>query len=536
MRLALDFPSWVERRVLHVDHIDTQTTRWRTGVMFRWPPRTDFAPSARPWRGETVYVPLDLLAKGPLAGLDGMRPDGSPVPYLPYARSARLAYLGVASILTSLAKESEREELEGDIRKTVRTITEASPAVALDLFEAATGPGGKLSEFVPAGHPVHGLLRELATGLMLLVPARYEPEDEAVYRYVYLSVGVYRRVEPTKADHVSVPLRQRAWDRFRFRDVYVRDEVLPFGWANSFHFEVNPPEEVQIPRARLVGSYRREDTPPDGPRLVVPVADAPGGPTLDLHAKRPSRAELGAVVPALPPAPPDAPPAQTEAARLSEATRVRPSRPARDDYGIAEVSFRLKPGGTFLVATIVAVLTTALLILSAFRLPEMEGSTGTAVLLAFPGLTLGYLTKPGEHIFATRLLVGVRSAAGIVGLCAFGMAWILAGGFVEHVPPGSGLSCASKVGDVQVHPAPHHTWTSTADPDDPELSCRTTSSTPAETRLTPFAEDASVAAAVIAFAATLWLLWGFRRTIRGHDDLPPPPSKLESPDDDLEFG
>ncbi len=311
VRLALDFPRWVQRRVLHVDHIDAKTTRWRTGVMFRWPAVEDFAGRAQPVAGETVYVPLELLTKGALAGLNGMRPDESRVPYLPYARSTRLAYLGVASILAGTSRAAGSPELQADIRKIVRAVTAAPAELAVPLFKAATDPvAGRLKALtepvegklgpLAIGHPVHGLLQELADTLMFLIPVTYEPGEEAVYRYEYLRT-------------VDVPrhFRSRALDRLLFRDVYVRDEPLPFGWARSFHFEVNPPDEVQIPDARLVGSYaRRGGDRPDGSRRIETVAEASGGPVLDLHARRPSKRTLeglplDAAVPPAPGSPPE---------------------------------------------------------------------------------------------------------------------------------------------------------------------------------------------------------------------------------------
>ena len=105
-QLALAFPSWIERRVEHVSYLDRKTVRVSEGVMFRWPEESFFGVGSRPEPGERLYVPLDLLTKRSLAGLDGMRPDGSPVPLLPYDRCAGLVTAGVSGIIWGRAEQA----------------------------------------------------------------------------------------------------------------------------------------------------------------------------------------------------------------------------------------------------------------------------------------------------------------------------------------------------------------------------------------------------------------------------------------------
>src|SRR5262245_36036300 len=95
VHLALEFPRWIERRVEHVSYLDEDTSKWLEGVMLRWPEKSTFPSDVRPENGELIYVPLDLLTKDTLVGLQGWQPDGHPFPILPAARSCALASAGI---------------------------------------------------------------------------------------------------------------------------------------------------------------------------------------------------------------------------------------------------------------------------------------------------------------------------------------------------------------------------------------------------------------------------------------------------------
>jgi hypothetical protein len=511
VRLALDFPSWVERRTQRIGYLDPRTTRWTVGVMFRWPDATFFAAGMQPGDGELVYVPLDLLRKDTLASLEGTRPDGSPFPILPYIRSVRLAYIGIAGLVLGEAERRGFTDLDEKTHAILRGITAGSPDRACNLVNAALADSGEeLSSLLAGDHPVRGLLEELAQYVMLLVPAPYKAGEEAVYRYTYRA-GL--------ADE-EPPWRTRAWQRLRFQDVAVRHPDLPIGWSHSYHFEVEAPNEVCIPRARLEGSYRNSKSE----RVSVPVAEAEGK-VVDLHARRPTEQALDhpvshlATRPPLLPPPPDS---RSTQAWIDAALHSQPTDPARDDRGWVYVWLRLQPFGTFLVTTVIACLTALLLMASTVRLRDLEGQTGAALLLALPGLTLGYMTKPGEHAFTTRLLGGIRGAALVVGLCSLWVAWMLAGGFVHHEDStGPAVSCASHLTDVPVRPSSHHTWRSTTDRDVSELVCHTGKTAPGTTHIGSFARATAVAATGLAGMASLWLLAGLAYTWRRGNGMPP---------------
>lgn len=469
--------------------------------MFRWPEQDYFNRDWRPDRGQVVYVPLDLVTKGGLIGLDGTRPDDNPLPLLTSEESARLAYLGVAAVIWGTAKTQDRAGLKDETLELLRVIASAPRERATNLLESALkDPHNELSKVLD-DDTIRGYLVELARYVLLLAPAVYEPGKEVVYRYTYCKV-------------VDGEKRLKAfWNRLRFKDLELQHPRLSFGWCRSFHFEVEAPPEIRIPRAVMLGTYDRE---PERRRVTQPVAETDGRNVIDMHARRPTDEAFkhGTTV-ELPSRPPLFPPWPTgknattasyyTAANGAEASRVR-----RSDRGHATVWFRLDSAGTFLGATAVSCVTSGLLIAAIARLSKLEGQTGAALLLALPIVTLGLLTRQGEHSFATRLLGVIRGAALIVGICALIMAWILAGGFIHHqaeaAPP---FACKAGLTDTDVHPAPRHTWKTTADQDTAAMSCTPGKGTEGHTHVGEAAKIAAFTATIVAGLMTLWLLIGW---------------------------
>jgi len=516
VQLALEFPHWIERRVERMDYLDRRTTRITVGVMFRWPEESWFAPGTEPTAGDTVYVPLELTAKDRVDSRDGARPDGSPLPIVPFARATRLAYRGMLALVRSRAEDearragrapADRVKLEAKTRSILEQVIVGPPEHASMLARAALrDPSEELHRLLPALHPVRGLLTELAANEMLLVPIDFRPGEEVVYRYSC----VIRKPEREE------PLAKRFRDRLLFRDLGMKHTDLPFGWSRSYHFEVAAPEELEIPRATLDGEYQRGT-------IKRRIAESGGQGVIDLQARRPTERVLheDSEPPTRSPVMPATPDRAANAERwLAATTEAKPTPPEREDRGTGEVWFRLKPTGTFLVVTVISVLTVVLLAVSSFRLEQLEGQTGATLLLALPGLTLGYMTKPGEHMFATRLLGGIRLAALIVGLCALAAAWMLVGGFVHRAAPTRPLiSCEAQILDQAVRPAPHKTWSTTRDPDDPQLSCKSTKSGAGHTTIAPFEKDGVPILAGVSGLVTVWLLFGLAATARRGDGM-----------------
>ena len=103
----------------------------------------------------------------------------------------------------------------------------------------------------------------------------------------------------------------------------------------------------------------------------------------------------------------------------------------RSDTARLVVRLHARRGGAFGTVTAAAAVTAAALVVAADRAPRLDEQTSAAVLLIVPTVLLAYLTRPGEHIYATRLLLGVRLLGGIAALCSLAFAVMLGTGFFD---------------------------------------------------------------------------------------------------------
>lgn len=499
--LALKFPEWIERRIERVTYLDRSTIRWTEGVMIRWPADPGFFEGMLQG-GERIYIPLDLLTKEPLTGLDGSRPNGSPFPILPYGRSTALAVDGIITLIWAVSQKVQSKGLEQESVEQLTAIVAAPPQVALRLVKGVlrADSGTELSIVLADHSQYRGLLEELAVNVMFLAPATYNPGKEVVYRYTYCQ---------------SLPRSDRLRDRipasFGFKDISIFQKQLSLGWSHSYHFEVDAPPEVRISCAKLWLRYGPEA---ESDRASALIAEEGGRPTIDLHARRPTRQAFtsgeSTKPKTRPPVLPELSEYPTRDELLAASGEARATPTERADQGEAEIRMRLDPAGTFFVAMVVSCITAVLVYGAKTRLVRLDGQTAAALLLALPIITLGYLTRPGEHSLATRLLTGIRFLALLVGICSLIVAAILAGGFVEHKGgKGAGYACVSRIDDLPVHRSRHVTWRQTVDPDVTRLHCRAVPAVASVARLDPTAQDIANFASwfAIGFAAVLLFGW-----------------------------
>ncbi|MGO9487815.1 MAG: hypothetical protein ACLQBB_02160, partial [Solirubrobacteraceae bacterium] len=308
------------------------------------------------------------------------------------------------------------------------------------------------------------------------------------------------------------------------KDARTIHKRLSLGWSRSYHFEVDAPAEIRVPAVRLRAQYIET-----GKQLAL-IGEAGEAPVIDVYARRPTEQVLaGPEAPnpkTRPPVLPDAGDDGSASALLALAHSSRPTAVNRADQGTGEVKMRLDPYGTFLVAVIISTLTAVLLLFARPRLAQLDGQTAAALLLALPVLTLGYLTRPGEHALATRLLTGVRLGALIVGICSLLVAGLLAGGFVHTGDSGSpGYRCQASVDDLPVKPSPHHTWKETQDPDEPELTCVNTPTAGSNATVPRNAQHIANGATIAASAIAALLILGWLSTRFRGGMLPEPRSR-----------
>jgi hypothetical protein len=432
VRLALQFNRWIERRVETVSFVDDTTVRVRTSVTLEWPEPEFFGPDVQPSAKEVIYVPITLLGKLPMTKFDVERQDGSTFPILATRANAALATAGLTAAVW--AQSEAKRDGQGLTDKSVQTLEAIvkAPASQAEALLTALDGGSELAKVLREPDELRGLTVDLASNFLLLAPAEYRPGEYEVLKYSY------SRPLPWKRSVANFAAR------FGWRDFETGLRGLPLGLSESYHLQIEAPDEVVLSRARLSGAYvhavsedeEGEQGEQDADPCHVNVAlDEDGdSPVVNLHGRRPSQRVLDAAAGFTargrlrrrhekPPALPDDP--------LKAARAVRPTKTERDDRGFAILRFRSRPAWTFVGALATSALATTLLLVARPRLAEMNGEAGSAILLALPLLASGYLGRPGEHAFATRLLVGVRVTALLVGVSALVVAGILAGGFVE---------------------------------------------------------------------------------------------------------
>jgi hypothetical protein len=517
VQLALKFPEWIERRVEHVSYLDRDTTRTAKGVMFRWRHPGFFLAGAEPQPDDFVYVPLDLLTKAPLTGLQGMRPDGSPFPILPFKRSTELASAGITAVVwgRSIAIRNGRGLEDPDSLRILDAIVRSPPEIAAPLLRVLDDRDSELGQVLKTHSEIRGLLEELAENIMLLAPAKYRPDEEAVYRYTYCEAISRREHDPGEHDpgaRRGGELPGKVFALLGYQDVSIRHPNLSFGLSESYHFEVEAPGEARLSAVRLRGKYEL----PDGSTAPALVAESGGSPIVDLHARRPTELAFGSGEASQPRTRPPILPQLAANATVAEALKAaadaRASDTRRSDRGYAEVQLQADPLGTFVAATVVSVLTAILLGVAVTRLPELDGDSSAALLLALPVLTLGFLTRPGEHAFATRLLSGIRAMSLLVGICSLVLAAIVAGGFVDHGTAGPpSYSCKARV-DPPASTGSRPRPPIKATLGNTVLRCRPVVPETTATRVAPGAQYTADAAAGLAGLLALILLGGWIAT------------------------
>jgi hypothetical protein len=500
VQLALRFPEWILRRVEQAVYLDDTTVRWRVSATFRLPEADFFNITTPLTSGQKIYLPLSLLKKRPLTQFDARDEDERPLPVLTTAQNSTLSESGMTAIIWSLAESLGRSGLDDRTVKTIRAVVSAPPVRALSILKD-TLKGGELAEVLAQDEVLTALTQEFATSFMLLVPARYEPGRERVVKYAYTSPLPWSWLWPPR----------NFFALFGWADFRSSLEALALGASGSYHVEVEAPPDVRLASAALTGDYQDRERSYRVPVLLDRDGD---NPRVNLHAVRPSAVGLAyekerAAYKKLPfirrlctqkperTAEPSDP--------LDAAEAIRPSAVERDDRGFATVWFRNEVPGTFMAAVVVSIVTCLTLWGARTRLAELDGEAAAAILLALPVLVASYLIRPGEHAFATRLLLGVRLLALLVGICALLVAGLLAGGVVKHSATTFPTYRCHRVGASARSGA-----RTGAQPQ--SFSCAVTATHPAPEQLKPHVQDLANWAAYAATGATLILLFGLART------------------------
>ena len=341
--------------------------------MLRWPEPAFFPAAARPRPGQTVYLPLDLLTKKSLTGLQAVTPDGTPVPILTVSRSNELAGAGISILLWALSESRRHCGLSPDGLEVIATVVGAPSALAKRLLPGLERPTTDLGEILRVEPGLLWLMQELAARVLFLVPATYQPGIEVVYQYSFCEPLLWE---------VS---RARVFSTFRWSSAPGGIAGLPIGLSRSYHLELEVPGGVRLSRARLYGRYRLHPGEEPVRKLIAEDGDLQ---LIDLDARRPiaHAFDLPGTTSGSHTRPPlfDQPaPDATLAQMLEAGRRSSPTAVDRTDTASATFRFRPDPWGTLFTLTVVSVLTALLLLAARTRLHELDGATAATQLLAF---------------------------------------------------------------------------------------------------------------------------------------------------------
>jgi hypothetical protein len=366
--LLVRMSSWIHRRVESIEFLDDVNVRRRVSVDFTVPrnvqPITDLD-------GRLVSVaPIALLSKERLPRFDFRDEADDAIPLL-RADEDSLIY---SEALTRICEGRINRQLEEEVREAIRRVARAEKDEAQEAREwfSRAGGGAMVSRRLLAADPVvNTLLDDAARNFPVLVSVEWPQRNGK-------SLAPERRIlkfafdEEIPDDRSGAKLLQSLGWRTR----RARVGATGVGDAASYHFGVAAPVDIEIVGARLAA------LDPPIRRFI----------TLDDSGKR-----------------------STTGAHLM----VRGAAPRSE--GIALIQMRVRRAGLLRASALTTAFIAAVLTVGALRLAKLDGQSSDVdvLLVAIPGLLAIYLARPGEHILASRLLVGVRMVVALSGLLAF---------------------------------------------------------------------------------------------------------------------
>lgn len=405
---------WVHRRVESVSfESDTVASRQVT-VDFVVPPRL---PLEGPTLSPVSYLPLALLKKRKLRLFHLVDGEGRELPVFTHGARAELAAKGLSAYAHGILVYHGRADASSDLEQFLNRIEDiawGSTDDAVPIAEAflpGLPPGEPTDEELTAsaGFEEEGssdyiqILREdrlfptiawnLATHRMLIAPVEWDAESRRRVSFCY--------EEPVATEPLDgTPRALRAAGLFATR---VRFPAAAAADAQSFHFELQVPDGLQLSRSEL----RLQKGTAEG-LLVVrgenlasrPESNPDEKPWEDRHWLKLVDSEPGA---------------GDESKTLSRTHLFWPNIP-RDASG--QVWINLRPLSTTLLpaACLTSLLVLAVLVAMAIERPQGDA---TSLLLIGPGALSVYVARPSENPLVTRMLLGIRGIVTTAGLLSF---------------------------------------------------------------------------------------------------------------------
>ena len=418
--LAWDWTIWVNRRVETIEFVEDTTIRRAVSIDFTLPPPADLAvPIAeKDW----IVVPLQIIAKRPLMHLDVFDEQRAALSTLNTVLNTDLVTRGVVRLLDAIGGPAGGPPLTAPTRKAIAELVQAPIARATVIRDALLAPNQELATVLSIGTPAQRserqLVDELTTGFLQLVQLPYEPGRHRVVKVAYDVTHPWDEATSTILLRTlrglgSLP-RRRTFE-------------LNIGQGLGHHVEVLAPEDTEIVSAKLRGTQWS--------------SVARGPQPLSVPAQGRSRSRAHAYVRLL---------AGDEGANDPGVLRELRSL-GRGDRAEFTVALAPRRAGVVAVATVSAAFIAAVMIVFATRLSNLDGQTSAAVLLLVPAIFAAYISRPGEHPFATRALIGVRAWALVGAFFAAVLSVMIGAGFTRAEPPRA-ASATSSVQDLSCRP------------------------------------------------------------------------------------
>ncbi len=350
-------PDWVHRRVEQITFVDEETVRRRVSVDFEIP--HSYA-SPEGVTLDTWLAPLALLRKGsPLVDFDLLDEEGRSLPLLATNEGHRVAAAALVSRAGTILQREGRT-LGSELTEALSGAAACERREAKTAIRRAMAPqrGTDPRRFLARDPHMPRLVDDLARNFLVLTPIS-DPTKRRVIKFSFLES--FKRPS-------YIPLRVLGWRRTHLEFV-----IGGAGMARSYHCEIGAPDRLEIMQAQLSevrasGATIRDRRSACGNRVHLQLTDVPS---------------------------------DTNAVLEADLRATRRGLPAMSAVLGVAVSLLLTAGVVFHA--------------SALR----GGDTTAALLVAIPALLAAYLSRPGEHELASRLLIGIRWLTGVIGLLVF---------------------------------------------------------------------------------------------------------------------
>jgi hypothetical protein len=414
LKLFVDSPAWVIRRVEHVAFIDECTVRRRVSIDYVAP--QDAVAFRRSDGQEVRVLPLAIMRRKSLVKFDFRSHDGHAVPLLGLRQNQAMT-LAVARAWAAATLQAH--EQPGDISDEIGDfLDDVVAGDQIELWGAFkrmwAAPEGSQLRLLGKDNYFRTVLDRLANSFVLYGLHEGPCGERRLIKFSYDEPLTLRYADSTyepfgsdgkaggreKGD--SIHLSRFCWSAVSsamgFSPTRIEFPVPAAELAGSFHFEITAPPEVSIVNSVLLAGRPKPESPPaatgqDEPSPVMkdrgrrrPSFDAISGgyPTVDLHVA-------------------DVP------------------------YGArscAHVEVEARATGWFATAAFSSWLASGVLGFAAFAKPQL--GVGSTLLMSFAAGLAVLLVRQDPHRLVTRLLSKVRLLATLAAVLALAAAVVMA--------------------------------------------------------------------------------------------------------------